>query len=61
MTDVSGTTITYLSRGAQVFPIQTGDSLDGSYHIDAIDENEIILTYLPINSKLSIRKVSAAN
>lgn len=61
MIDVSGTTITYLAHGTKVFPIQAGDTIEGSYHIDAIDEKEIALTYLPLQSRLSLRRISASN
>jgi hypothetical protein len=38
----------FLAKGDSVIPISLGETIDGGYRIDAIDERQITLKYLPL-------------
>lgn len=40
-----------LSRGEKVFPIKQGETLDGEYLVESIEESQITLKYLPLGKK----------
>lgn len=39
----------FLMRGEQLYTVRRGDVLDGAYRVDAIGENGIDVTYLPLD------------
>lgn len=49
-----GQTKVYLAKGERVFPIRTGDTLDGAYRVQAIENTRITLLYLPLGRKETI-------
>ena len=53
-----GGAVYYLVRGDQVFDVKVGDTLDGVYSVDAVENDELQLTYLPLKQKqaLSLRR-----
>jgi len=48
-----------LAMGDRVFPIKEGDTLDGTYRVEAIGETQITLMYLPMKHKESIPVISS--
>jgi hypothetical protein len=52
--DVDGRTVTYLARGNSLVPIQSKQLLDGVFRIDAVTETQIVVTYVPLEEKISI-------
>ena len=53
-----GRAVFYLVRGDQVFDVKVGDTLDGVYSVDAIQNEELLFTYLPLKQQqtLSLRR-----
>jgi hypothetical protein len=49
-----GQTKVYLAKGERVFPIRTGDTLDGAYRVQEIESTRITLLYLPLGRKETI-------
>jgi hypothetical protein len=49
----------FLSKGDVVFPVVKGETIDGAYRVESIEENQITLTYLPLGKKESIPIVSS--
>ena len=43
-----------LAKGDSVIPVGKGDTLDGVYRVEAIDETQITLLYLPLKQKQTI-------
>lgn len=54
MVDVNGNPVTYLARDDELIPIRVNDVLQDAYRIDAMDQNQIVVTYLPLNEKMTI-------
>lgn len=48
-----------LSKGDSVFAVKVGDTLDGLYRVDAINELEILLNYLPLKLQQAITVTSS--
>jgi len=44
----------YLAKGDRVFPIRAGDTLEGTYRVQAIETTRITLVYLPLGRKETI-------
>lgn len=61
MTDISGTTLTYLGRDEQVLHVKPMDIIDEDYRVESVDASEVAIVHLPTNTKLLIKKVSAGN
>lgn len=40
-----------LMRGAQLHSVTPGDTIDGEYRLDSINESTIVFTYLPLKLK----------
>lgn len=53
-----GGAVYYLVRGDQVFDVKIGDTVDGVYSVDDVQNDELQLTYLPLQQKqaLSLRR-----
>lgn len=54
MVDINGKTVTYLTRGDALIPIQAQQLLDNTYRIDAVTETQIVVTYVPLEEKIVI-------
>ena len=61
VSDASGKISTFLSRADEIVAIQAGEILDHTYRVDTISDNQITITYLPLNEKAVITMQSAAN
>lgn len=48
-----------LAKGDRVFPIKQGETLDGEYRVEAIEESQITLIYMPLGKKEVIPFVSS--
>jgi len=48
------TTTVFLVRQDRNFVVRPGDTLDGSYRVDAIGENGVALTYLPLGARQTL-------
>lgn len=44
----------FLAKGDNLLVVAAGDTFDGTYRIESIGANEIVLTYLPLNQRQSI-------
>lgn len=44
----------FLAKGDEVVSVREGDTLDGTYRVQAIDETQITLVYLPLGLKETI-------
>jgi hypothetical protein len=44
----------FLARGAENFSVSAGDTIGGEYRVDAVTQNEIRFTYLPLKTKQSL-------
>jgi len=53
-----GGAVYYLVRGDQVLDVKVGDIVDGVYSIDAMQDDELLITYLPLKQRqaLSLRR-----
>lgn len=40
-----------LATGSSVIPVEEGETIDGGYRVDSIGEDQITLTYLPLQKK----------
>jgi hypothetical protein len=40
-----------LMRGAELHSVAQGDTIDGEYRLESIDESTIVFTYLPLKLK----------
>lgn len=49
-----GRAVFYLVRGEQVFDVKVGDTLEGTYSIDAVQNEELLFTYLPLKQQQSL-------
>lgn len=45
----------FLSKGDALLIVSAGDTLEGTYRVDAVSPQEIALTYLPLNQQQHIR------
>lgn len=43
-----GATTVFLARGAQNLAVKLGETIDGQYRLDALNEGAVTLTYLPL-------------
>ena len=59
MVDIQGKAITYLTREGELIAIKEQQLLDNVYRIDSIGQQQITLTYLPLNEKAQISVQSA--
>ena len=49
-----GTLTVFLSRQDQNYAVKAGDSLDGTYRVDKVENRRLVLTYLPLNMQQSL-------
>jgi hypothetical protein len=53
LTDDSGRTA-YFMRAGRVLSVHAGETVDGTYRVDQLDETEMTLTYLPLNKTVPV-------
>jgi len=44
----------FLTRGDRVYDVRVGDTLDEIYHVDALNNGQLVLTYKPLNIQQTI-------
>jgi hypothetical protein len=54
MTD-AGVRTAYFTKGGRVIALRAGDVVDSQYRIDAIDNQLISMTYLPLEKSMQIQ------
>ncbi len=52
----NGKTEIFVMRGEELISIAAGQNIDGEYRVDAITEERIALTYLPLKARQSIER-----
>lgn len=55
MEDETGHMTVYLAQGSRAINAMAGDTLDGTYHLDAVTENTVDMTYLPLKIKQTLQ------
>lgn len=60
MIDTEGKLATYLTRDDVLIPIHASEVLGNLYRIDALSEDQIVISYLPLDEKVIITTRSAA-
>ncbi len=53
LTDDAGRTA-FFSHGDRVLAVRSGATVDGSFHVDHLDETSMTLTYLPLHKSLTV-------
>ncbi len=53
LSDDSGRTA-FFNRGDRVLPVRAGETVDGQFRVDHLDETSMSLTYLPLNKTLQV-------
>lgn len=51
----NGTTVVFLDRQDDVYAVKAGDTIAGAYRIEEINGTEVVLTYLPLKQRQSLR------
>ncbi len=55
LTKNHGKPAAFLSRGETLLVVSAGDLLDnGTYRVDALETNEIVLTYMPLKQRQTL-------
>ena len=44
----------FFTRGDRVLPVHTGDTVDAVFRVDTLDENQMTMTYLPLNQTVAL-------
>ncbi len=44
----------FFGRGDEVLSVRTGDTVDGAFRVDALDESRMTLTYLPLHQSMQL-------
>ena len=47
----NGTITAFLTKQDRPYPVKTGSTIDDLYRVDEITEQQVVLTYLPLNQK----------
>ena len=51
----NGTTMVFLHRQDDVFAVKAGDTIGGTYHVEEINGTEVVLTYLPLKERQTLK------
>jgi hypothetical protein len=60
MTGIDGKTVTFVASDQELVQVRVGQTVAGGFRIDAIDQKQIALTYLPLDERAIIATPSAA-
>ncbi|MFA6062924.1 MAG: hypothetical protein WC736_10015 [Gallionella sp.] len=62
MQEEGGKLIVYLSQGQRAYSVSQGDILNGTYRLDKVASNHLVMTFLPMNIKQTLKanRVAAA-
>jgi len=50
----NGKLTVFLTRQDQNYAVKPGDTLDGTYRVDSIEQQRVVFTYLPLNQQQSL-------
>lgn len=53
--DEGAKTVVYLQRGERLLEVGTGDVVDGDYRVEALTDDELVLVFLPLGERQSLR------
>ncbi|TLY73009.1 MAG: hypothetical protein E6K49_14925 [Gammaproteobacteria bacterium] len=48
------TPVFFLTQGDRVYDVHVGDELDKVYHVDGLNNGQLVFTYKPLNVQQSI-------
>jgi hypothetical protein len=49
-----GVPVVFLERGTRNYAVKQGDNIDGSYRVDQIRRDAVLITYLPLDMKQTL-------
>jgi hypothetical protein len=49
-----GVPVVFLERGARNFTVRQGDNIDGTYRVDQIRNDAVLITYVPLDLKQTL-------
>lgn len=52
--DGSQPTVYFLTRGDRVYDVHVGDTLDGIYSVDSVQNGALVFTYKPLNARQTL-------
>ncbi len=52
--DGSQPTVYFLTRGDRVYDVHVGDTLDGIYSVDSVQNGALVFTYKPLNTQQTL-------
>lgn len=61
MQEEGGQTVIYLTQGRRAYSVGQGDTIDGVYRLESISQDQVVLTYLPLDIRQSLSAGSAAS
>jgi len=53
-TESDRATVYFLTRGDRVYDVRIGDTLDGIYSVDAVQNGALVFTYKPLNTRQTL-------
>ena len=54
MVEQDGAALAFLERGDRVYSVRAGDLIDDEYRVELIDQNALVLTYLPLSLRQTV-------
>jgi hypothetical protein len=51
---IGGRPVYYLVNGDRIFDVHVGDTVDSLYTVDAVQSDQLLLTYLPLKQQQSL-------
>lgn len=61
MQEEGGQAVVYLTQGRRAYSVSMGDTIDGTYRLESISPSQIVLTYLPLDTRQTLNTGSAAS
>jgi hypothetical protein len=61
MTGIDGTTGVYIASDQELLQVRAGQLVAGGFRVDAIDDKQIALTYVPLDEHLIVATPTAAH
>jgi hypothetical protein len=49
-----GVQTVFFNKGERVLTLKTGDTVDGAYRVDSMNDRQMVLTYLPLGQSLAV-------
>lgn len=60
MQEEGGQMVIYLTQGRRAYSVKMGDTIDGTYRLESISPGQIVLTYLPLDTRQTLNTGSAS-